>query len=141
MMIGTKRPSQNAEYSISSETIVQQPTSSSGPPPLKLRIKHQSIIQKLTVDIYEANNVREKLCSLLHFSHQLQLIHIRGEECEQLMRLLKDIVKKEADYLLRSKAIELMGDVCSIPGANKIQCIEDILDSLHKESKKLNLKF
>lgn len=135
IMIGSKRPSRDGESSFSSETILQQPSTSTGPPPLKLRIKHQSVVQKLTVDIYEAGNVREKLCSLLHFSHQLRLIHVRGEECEQLLRLLKDIVKKESDHLLRSKAIELMGDVCCIPGANKIQCIEEILDSLHKESK------
>ena len=84
-----------------SETILvtpyQEPSSSSQvvttAPPLKLRVKQQqhqqqSIVQELTVGLYEAAaDVRAMLHCLLHFSHQLRLVDLTDDECELIARL------------------------------------------------------
>ena len=115
-------------------TIVESAPRST-PPPLKLRIKHQTPSQKLSLDIYESKNEKEKHYTLLQFSKSLRLSGITSEECEQLMRLFKELVKREPDHMLRSKAVELMTELCGITGSNKMQIVEDILECLHKECK------
>lgn len=130
--MGTKRPSTDT---FTSSTLVENGAAT--PPPLKLRIKYQSITQKLTIDIYEAKNPKEKLKNLLNFAYHLKYHSVNGEDSELLIRLFKDLVKKETDQLLRTKAVQLMGEICQFPGANKLQIAEDILDSLHKENSHL----
>lgn len=130
--MGTKR-SATTDMLTGTSTVVEALPSHFAAPPLKLRIKHQTIIQKLTIDIYESKNAKEKLKYLLMFYRQLRLTQVTPEECEQLMRLFKELAKKESDHALRAKAVELMGEVCRIPGANKLLIVEEILDSLHKE--------
>lgn len=127
--MGTKRQSDL----LGSATVVESISGAATPPPLKLRIKYQSIAQKLTVDIYEAKNAKEKLKHLLNFAKYLKFVNISYEDSELLIRLFKDLVKKETDNLLRAKSVQLMGEVCQYPGANKLQIAEEILDSLHKE--------
>jgi len=133
--MASKRKLSGDHVGSASLTVVETISSSShAPPPLKLRIKHQTIAQRLIIDIYEAKNTKVKLRNLLAFSRQLRLTQISVEESEQLLRLFKDLVKKESDYSLRAKSVELMGEVCRVPGGNKLQIVEEILDSLHKES-------
>ena len=119
---------------LGSATVVEV-ASSSLAPPLKLRIKHQTLTQKLTIDIYEAKNTKDKLKNLLRFARQLRLHEISTDECEQLIRLFKELIKKESDHMVRVKSVELLSEICRVPGANKLQIVEEILDSLHKESK------
>jgi len=135
-----KRSFSQAESSSSgSATITFPPQTSSTSqintiPPLKLRIKQQSIVQELTVSLYESSNVKETLQFLLHFHHQLRLVDFTSEECEQVIRHLKDLIRKESDHLVRAKAIELIKEICYLPSSNKMQCVEEIFDCLHKES-------
>ena len=106
-------------------------------PPLKLRIKQQNIVQEFSVFIYETTtSPREILKFLLHFHHQLRMVDLNSDECEQISRHLKDLVRRESDHLVRAKAVELISEVCYLPSSNKNQCIEDIFECLHKESKK-----
>jgi hypothetical protein len=130
-----------------SETLLVTPETSSSQvvataPPLKLRIKqqqhqHQSIVQELTVGLYEAaTDVRGMLHCLLHFSHQLRLVDLTPDECELIARQLKDLVRKESDNVIRTKAVELIGEICCLPSSNKSQCVEEIVDCLHKEGTK-----
>ena len=139
-----KRSFSQAESSSSgSGTITLQPQTPSTSqvntiPPLKLRIKQQSIVQEVTVSLYEASNVKETLQFLLRFHHQLRLVDLSSEECEQVIRHLKDLIRKESDHLVRAKAIELIKEICYLPSSNKTQCVEEIFDCLHKESKFLN---
>ncbi|XP_065645057.1 integrator complex subunit 4 isoform X2 [Hydra vulgaris] len=114
-------------------SIVIESTHRSTPPPLKLRIKHQTLSQKLSLDIYESKSDKDKYCTLLNFSKSLRLTGITADECEQLMRLFKELVKREPDHMLRAKVIELMAILCGIIGSNKMQIVEDILECLHKE--------
>lgn len=135
-----KRRFQQADVSTSSSTTLVLPATVqplpqvNTLPPLKLRIKQQSIVQELTVFIYEASNAMEILKFLLHFHHQLRTVDLNSEECEQISRHLKDLVRKESDHLVRAKAIELISEVCYLPAANKNQCTEEIFECLHKES-------
>jgi len=134
--MSSKRSASTELRGTSSTVVYQAPPSAANfntPPPLKLRIKHQSLAQKLTVDIYEAKTSKDILVNLLKFSRQLKLSQIHSEECEYIIRFLKELIKKESDILIKSKCIEIMGEICLIPHANKHQIIEDIVDALHKE--------
>ena len=115
--------------------ITNQPQQVNTLPPLKLRIKQQNIVQEFSVFIYEsATSPREILKFLLHFHHQLRMVDLNSDECEQISRHLKDLARRESDYLVRAKAVELISEVCYLPSSNKNQCIEEIFECLHKES-------
>ena len=136
--MATKRSASRHGESSGSLTIqesVPEPAQHIAPPPLKLRIKHQTLTQKLTVDLYDAQSNKEKLIKLMKFATQLKFTPIPSEEYEQIIRFLKDLMKKESDILIKCKSVEIMGEICQTPRANKHQIVEDILDSLHKESK------
>ena len=132
--IGSRHGESSGSLTIQ-ESVVPESSQHITPPPLKLRIKHQTLTQKLTVDLYDAHSNKEKLIKLMKFASQLKFTPIPNEEYEHIIRFLKDLMKKESDILIKCKSVEIMGEICQTPRANKHQIVEDILDSLHKESK------
>ena len=135
-----KRRFQQVDGSSSAATVVLPTTTNQTQqvntlPPLKLRIKQQNLVQEFSVFIYEATtSPTEMLKFLLHFHHQLRMVDLNSDECEQISRHLKDLVRRESDHLVRAKAVELISEVCHLPNSNKNQCIEEIFECLHKES-------
>ena len=93
-----------------------------------------SLTQKLTVDLYDAQSNKEKLKKLMKFATQLKFTLIPNDEYEYIIKFLKDLTKSESEILIKYKSVEIIGEICQTPKANKHQVVEDILDSLHKET-------
>ena len=106
-------------------------------PPLKLRIKEtlSSTSHHMVADISNSLRQNDRLTALFQLS-EAPISAFSAEDGEQLVRLLKDSLRKEDNHTIRERILLVLKDILKIPNLNRLVGIDDLIDPAQKESKK-----
>lgn len=106
-------------------------------PPLKLRIKETVVSSGhyLVADI--SNSLRQsdkRLCASLKLSG-VPISSLSVEDGEQLIKVLKESLKKEDQHIVRERILLNLRDLLKIPNLNKLINIDELIEPAQKEGK------
>ena len=136
-MMALKRPA-DIDYSSSTTTEIKvdKEREPGHIPPLKLRIKDvqkdASMIHKLLSELSLNVQQRERLIVLLKLS-EIPISSLSSDDAEQIIRVLKDILRKEESQLIKAKILSVLNEVMKKPSMNRMVSIDDLADLAQKE--------
>ena len=132
-----KRPVDN-EYpcSTTTEIKVDKEREPGHIPPLKLRIKDiqrdtspiHNLLSELSLNVHQ----QERLITLLRLS-EIPICSLSSDDAEHIIRILKDILRKEENQLVKAKILSVLDEVMKKPSMNRMVSIDDLVDLAQKE--------
>jgi len=103
-------------------------------PTLKLRIKETlPTSHHVVADISNSLRQNDRLTALLHLS-ETPISTFSTEDGEQLVRVLKDSLRKEDNHTVRARILLVLKDILKIPNLNRLVGVDDLIDPAQKES-------
>ena len=106
-------------------------------PPLKLRIKEtlqSSTSHHVVADISNSLRQNDRLTALMRLS-ETPVSVFSADDGEQLVRVLKDSLRKEDNHIIRGRILLVLKDILKIPNLNRLVGVDDLIDPAQKESK------
>ena len=105
-------------------------------PPLKLRIKDiqrdtspiHNLLSELSLNVQQ----QERLITLLRLS-EIPICSLSSDDAEHIIRVLKDILRKEENQLVKAKILSVLNEVMKKPSMNRMVSIDDLADLAQKE--------
>ena len=106
-------------------------------PPLKLRIKETLISTSHHVAAEISNSLRQsdRLTALLRLS-EAPISAFSIEDGEQLIRVLKDCLRKEDNHVIRGRILLALKDLLKIPNLIRLIGVDDLIEPAQKEGMK-----
>ena len=104
-------------------------------PALKLRIKETlPTSQHVVADISNSLRQNDRFTALLQLS-ETPISTFSTEDGEQLVRVLKDSLRKEDNHTIRARILLALKNILKIPNLNRLVGVDDLIDPAQKESK------
>ena len=103
-------------------------------PPLKLRLKDlkESLVQRTVQDIASLIKKGERSNAISSIA-EINLATLNKEDAEDLLRMLKDILRNEDDKVIKGRALNAMTDILKVASVNRILAADELIELGQKE--------